>query len=41
MHLQKSKKLIELALGDSVSFIRASAYAESALYSAHRVCLIR
>ncbi len=33
MHLQKSRKLIELALGDSVPFIGASAYAESALYS--------
>ncbi len=33
MRLQKSRKLIELALGDSVPFIGASAYAESALYS--------
>ena len=33
MRLQKSRKLIELALGDSVPFIGARAYAESALYS--------
>ncbi len=33
MHLQESKKRIEVALGDSVPFIGARAYAESALCS--------